>query len=92
MLTIKVFGPGCANCRKLEEIATKALDQAGFEGRVIKVTDTASIVDAGVLKTPGLSIDGKLVSTGRIPTPETVRQWLREAQLAVRADWGGRST
>ena len=80
MLTIKVFGPGCSNCRKLEEIATKALAEAGVQGEIIKVTDVQQIVAADVLKTPGLSINGKLVSTGRIPAPESVLQWIREAQ------------
>jgi small redox-active disulfide protein 2 len=79
MLTIKVFGPGCANCRKLEEISRKALADAGVEGEVLKVTDMTAIVDAHVLKTPGLAIGGKLVSTGRIPAPESVLQWIREA-------------
>jgi len=85
MLTIKVFGPGCANCRKLEEIAIQALASAGVEGEVMKVTDTMAIVEAGVLKTPGLSIDGKLVSSGRIPAPESVLQWIRDAQAAAPA-------
>jgi small redox-active disulfide protein 2 len=69
MLTIKVYGPGCANCRKLEEIATKALADAGLEGEVLKVTDMPGIVAAGVLKTPGLS------------APESVLQWIREAAV-----------
>jgi small redox-active disulfide protein 2 len=79
MLTIRVFGPGCANCRKLEEIATKALADTGVSGEILKVTDMQQIVAAEVYKTPGLSINGKLVSTGRIPAPESVRQWIREA-------------
>ena len=79
MLTIKVYGPGCANCPKLEEIATHALAAAGVEGRVDKVTDMQQIIAAEVFKTPGLSINGKLVSTGRIPAPESVVQWIREA-------------
>ncbi len=83
MLTIKVFGPGCSNCRKLEEIATKALAEAGAQGEIIKVTDVQQIVAADVLKTPGLSINGKLVSTGRIPAPESVLQWIREAQVTA---------
>jgi small redox-active disulfide protein 2 len=83
MLSIKVFGPGCANCRKLEEIATKALADAGVEGEVLKVTAMPDIVEAGVLKTPGLSINGRLVSTGRIPAPESVAQWIREARSAA---------
>ena len=82
MLTIKVFGPGCANCRKLEEIAAKALADSGVPGEVLKVTDTPGIVAAGVLKTPGLSITGRLVATGRIPAPGAVPRWTREAQAA----------
>jgi small redox-active disulfide protein 2 len=82
MLTIKVFGPGCANCRKLEEIARDALARAGVAGEVLKVKDVNEIVAAGVLKTPGLSIDGKLVSTGRIPAPESVEAWIREAEAS----------
>ena len=85
MLAIKVYGPGCANCRKLEEIATHALAQAGVEGEVVKVSDTIAIVEAGVLKTPGLSIDGKLVASGRMPAPESVLQWIRDAQAAAPA-------
>ena len=80
MLTIRVYRPGCANCRKLEEIAAKALAEAGAQGEIVKVTDVQQIVAADVLKTPGLSINGKLVSTGRIPAPESVLQWIREAQ------------
>jgi small redox-active disulfide protein 2 len=79
MVIIDVYGPGCANCRKLEEIATKALAEAGAEGQVVKVTDMKAIVDAGVLRTPGLAVNGKLVSTGRIPAPASVLQWIREA-------------
>lgn len=80
MLTISVYGPGCANCRKLEEISRKALADAGLQGEVVKVTAMPDIVAAGVLKTPGLGINGKLVSSGRIPAPESVLQWIREAQ------------
>ncbi len=83
MLTISVYGPGCSNCRKLEEISLKALADAGVQGEVVKVTSTPDIVAAGVLKTPGLAINGKLVSTGRIPAPESVLQWIREAQATA---------
>jgi small redox-active disulfide protein 2 len=82
MLTIKVYGPGCANCRKVEEIANAALAKAGVPGTVEKVKDVNEIVAAGVLKTPGLSIDGKLVSSGRIPAPESVEGWIREAEAS----------
>lgn len=53
MLDIKVLGPGCANCRKLEEIVHEALAATGVEAEVTKVTDMGQIVAYDVLKTPG---------------------------------------
>jgi len=80
MLTIKVLGPGCANCRKLEQIARAAADSAGVSAEVVKVTDMEQIVGYGVLKTPGLVIDEKLVCSGRIPAPESVVEWIAAAR------------
>ena len=80
MINIKVIGPGCANCRKLEEIARAAVAAAGVEAQVVKVTDMPQIVGYGVLKTPGLVIDEKLVCSGRIPSAENVAEWIAAAQ------------
>ena len=79
MLNIKVLGPGCANCRKLEEIAREAVAALGVDAEISKVTDMQQIIDYGVLKTPGLVINGKLVSSGRIPAPQSVADWIRAA-------------
>lgn len=79
MITIKVLGPGCANCRKLEEIARQALAETGVAGEIVKVTDMQEIIASGVLRTPGLMINGKLVSSGRIPAPATVAEWIQAA-------------
>jgi small redox-active disulfide protein 2 len=79
MLNIKVLGPGCANCRKLEEVAREAVAQAGVPAEIEKVTDLQAIMAFDVLKTPGLVINGKLVSSGRIPAAGTVAEWIREA-------------
>ena len=79
MLEIKVLGPGCANCRKLEEIAREAVAQLGAEAKIEKVTDVQAILAYDVLKIPGLVINGKLVSSGRIPAPASVAEWIREA-------------
>ena len=79
MLTIKVLGPGCANCRKLEEVARTALASLTVDAEIIKVTDMKAILAYDILKTPGLVINEKLVSSGRIPTPETVAEWIRAA-------------
>jgi small redox-active disulfide protein 2 len=79
MLSIKVLGPGCANCRKLEEIAREAVASLGVEAEISKVTDMQQIIAYDVLKTPGLVINEKLVSSGRIPTPQSVVEWIRAA-------------
>lgn len=79
MLNIKVLGPGCANCRKLEEVAREAAALAGVPAEIEKVTDMQAILAYDVLKTPGLVINGKLVSSGRIPAAGTVAEWIREA-------------
>lgn len=79
MLSIKVLGPGCANCRKLEEVAREAVAATGVEAEIAKVTDMQQIIAYDVLKTPGLVINEKLVSSGRIPTPASVVEWIRAA-------------
>ncbi len=80
MITIKVLGPGCANCKRLEEVSRTALGLAQVEADIVKVTDMQEIIAAGVIKTPGLMINGKLVSSGRIPAPATVADWIHAAQ------------
>lgn len=79
MLTIKVLGPGCANCRKLEEVARAAAASLKVDVEIVKVTDMKAILAYDILKTPGLVINEKLVSSGRIPTPDTVAEWIRAA-------------
>ncbi|MCK0511317.1 thioredoxin family protein [Aromatoleum buckelii] len=77
MITIKVLGPGCANCRKLEEVARQAVASVGVEADIVKITDMATIIDYDVIQTPGLVINEKLVSSGRIPTASTIAEWIR---------------
>ncbi|MFZ2629270.1 MAG: thioredoxin family protein [Rugosibacter sp.] len=79
MITIKILGPGCANCKKLEEVARSAVASLKVDAEVSKVTDMREIIAAGVLKTPGLVINGKLVSSGRIPAPAMVAEWIQAA-------------
>ena len=78
MKTIEVLGPGCTNCKRLEANAREAVGMAGVEAEIIKVTDHAEIVAHGVLSTPGLVIDGKVVSAGRIPSAGDIAAWLSE--------------
>jgi len=68
MKDIKVLGPGCHNCKVLEQRVDEALVEAGIEASVTKVEDPMEIVAFGVLSTPGLVVDGKVVSSGRVPS------------------------
>lgn len=66
-MKIIVYGPGCAKCVKTEEVAKEAVQQAGIEAEIAHVTDIAEIAKAGVLMTPGIAIDGKVVVKGKVP-------------------------
>jgi len=76
MTTVKILGTGCANCRKLEAVAREAAASAGIDAEFTKVTDIDAILAYDVLSTPGLVINDKVVSSGRIPSQAEIRQWL----------------
>ena len=67
MLTIKVLGPGCSNCKALEAVARKAVASLGIEAEIIKVEDYAQIMQYPVLSTPALVVNEKVVVSGRVP-------------------------
>ena len=72
-MEIKVLGPGCANCKRLYLEAERAVAQSGVAATIAKVESMQEIASYGILRTPGLVIDGKVVASGRIPlTPEIV--------------------
>jgi small redox-active disulfide protein 2 len=79
MITIKILGPGCANCRRLEELARKAAQDLGVEAEFVKVSDANSILEYDILSTLGLVINDKVVSSGRIPAPASIQAWIKEA-------------
>ncbi len=79
MLDIKVLGPGCANCTKVAEIAHQVVDQLAVEANITKVTDRAAWKSYGLLSTPGLVINEKLVCGGRIPSEAEVTTWMTSA-------------
>jgi small redox-active disulfide protein 2 len=82
MLTIKVLGSGCANCKKLEALTRQAVSKLGLEAEVIKVTEYADIMKYNVMSTPGLVVNEKVVSSGRIPSEAEITTFLTSA-LAV---------
>jgi len=79
MVSIKVLGSGCANCEKLAAAAKKAVANMGVEAEVSKVTDHDKIMSYHVLSTPGLVINEKLVSAGRIPSDAEIMTWVADA-------------
>jgi small redox-active disulfide protein 2 len=83
MLTIKVLGSGCANCKRVEQIARKVVEGMSLDAEIVKVTDYQDIMSYNILSTPGLVINEKVVSTGRIPTPAEVSTWLADALEAA---------
>jgi small redox-active disulfide protein 2 len=83
MLTIKVLGSGCANCKRVEQIAKKVIADLAVEAEIIKVTEYPDIMAYNIMSTPGLVINEKVVSSGRIPTPAEVTTFVVNALEAV---------
>ena len=81
-LNIKVLGPGCANCANLEKNARAAVAQLGIDAVVEKVTSYADFARYGLLYTPGLVVNEKLVSAGRVPTPAEITTLLANVLAA----------
>jgi small redox-active disulfide protein 2 len=73
-MTIKVLGPGCMNCRTLERRTIEALQQMNLAANVEKVVDLEGISSYGILRTPGLVIDEKVVWQGGVPTVEKIKE------------------
>lgn len=79
MLTIKVLGSGCENCKRLAWLAERAASHLGIEAKVIKVTDYNEIMKYDILSTPGLVINEKLVASGRVPSEAEITTFLTDA-------------
>lgn len=79
MITVKVLGSGCPNCKRVEAVARRAAEQLGLPAEFIKVSDYNQIAEYNVLATPGLVINEKLVAAGRIPSEAEVTTWLANA-------------
>jgi small redox-active disulfide protein 2 len=77
MKSVKVLGSGCRNCEITAKAIAQAAKEAGVEIELEKVTDLAKIMSFGVMSTPGVVIDGKVVHAGGIPGPDQIRGWVR---------------
>ena len=76
MKTFQVYGPGCKRCDATEAMVRDAATRLGVTVEVEKITDARSIAMAGVISTPGVAVDGKLVHTGGLPDMVKLEQWL----------------
>lgn len=78
-MRIKVLGPGCANCKKVEQLAVAAVEEVGVEADLEKVVDLDKILEYPIMTTPGLVINEEVVCSGRVPSPDEVVEWVRQA-------------
>ncbi len=78
-MEIKVLGTGCNNCKKTKAVVADAIKELGLDVAVVEVQDIPSIMAYGVMSTPAIVIDEKVVSTGRVPAKSQVIQMIRQA-------------
>ena len=76
MKILQVLGPGCKNCTRLAENAEAAAKALGIEYTLEKVTDIQAIAAAGIMRTPGLLVDGKVILSGRVPSVKEIQALL----------------
>jgi small redox-active disulfide protein 2 len=77
-MEIKVLGPGCTNCHKMEEMAKQAVKELGIEAKIEKITDIGQIAVHGILSTPGLIVNGKIRHSGKpLPSLEKVKELIK---------------
>jgi small redox-active disulfide protein 2 len=80
-MRVKVLGPGCARCKRLEELTREAAAEAGIPVEIEHVTDTARILDYPIVSTPGLVVEEEVKMSGRLPRREEIVAWLKEAAV-----------
>ncbi len=75
-MKISVLGTGCPKCKKLAEIAERAAQEVGITFELEKITDINAVIEFGVMITPALAIDGKVVTAGKVPSLEEMKKFL----------------
>jgi len=84
-MTIKVLGPGCINCRTLERRTREVLSALSLDAEILKVEDLDGIVAYGIMRTPGLVIDEKVVWQGGVPTVERIKEIILAQRASAHA-------
>ncbi|MEI6089742.1 MAG: thioredoxin family protein [bacterium] len=77
---IKVLGSGCAKCHSLEDKVRQVVEKNSIDAVITKVTDIQQIMSFGIMMTPGLVINEKVVSSGTVPKDDQILKWLKEAE------------
>lgn len=75
-MDIKILGPGCPKCKTLEKLTNEVVDQNGIEATITKVEDIVAIMNYGIMTTPALVVNEKVVVKGRVPTAEEIKKFL----------------
>jgi len=75
-MKLTIYGSGCAKCNLLTQHAESAAQEQGIEYELEKVTDMNRIIDAGVMRTPALAVNGKIVVSGSVPSANELKQYL----------------
>jgi small redox-active disulfide protein 2 len=78
MKKIQILGTGCQNCIKLAKNAEEAVKEQKGDYEIEKVTDIKKIMEYGVMRTPGLAVDGKVVSVGKVLSPDDIKKLLEK--------------
>ncbi len=78
-MKIEILGTGCPKCHNTEKNVKKAIAELNKAAEVVKVTDINAIIEKGIMQTPALIINGKIVIQGKIPTVEQVKKFIQEA-------------
>ena len=76
----EILGSGCPKCKKVAELTEQAARESGVEAEIVKVTNIKEIMNRGVMFTPALAIDGEIKSTGKIPSIEEIKNWLKKQE------------
>ena len=76
-MKIEIFGSGCPNCKKTEEIVKKVVKRLGIKTEISHVYDIEKIIERGILTTPAISIDGKIKISGKVPSEEEIEKIIK---------------
>jgi small redox-active disulfide protein 2 len=76
-MRIEILGTGCSKCKQLEANARKAIEETKKKAEIVKVTEINKIIESGVMSTPAIVVDGEVKASGRIPTAEEIKKWLK---------------